>query len=385
MIQNLIRLFNLIATLPALLIPLRAPTYRLWMLRVGVTEWGHYSIALAVLALLRPVRRYVGPVNTALSILAAGLFTIPILRAIPIARRLPNELHHAFGASAAYRASAQSRQQPLVWRDLVLGIRLQRTAPQRRHYVTHLGSNLLLDFFAAKSILPAPLIVVIHGGGWRGGDPTQLPDLNYYLSEQGYAVASISYRLAPEHQFPAAYEDVCAAIEFLKQHAGEYNINANRIVLLGRSAGGHLALLAAYRNNDPSIRGVVAFYPPTDMHFGFANPGNPRVLDSDCILRSFLGGSPTDVSDQYDAASPITFVGPDTPPTLLIHGTTDELVWCVNSQRLARQLAQQQRPHYLLELPWATHGCDANLSGPSGQMSTYAIERFLAATLATEA
>jgi dipeptidyl aminopeptidase/acylaminoacyl peptidase len=98
-------------------------------------------------------------------------------------------------------------------------------------------------------------------------------------------------------------------------------------------------------------------------------------------MEAYLGGNPDRVMSQYNAASPINFIGDDTPPTLLIHGGRDELVSPVQSERLAGALERAGRRHLLLILPWATHGCDFNFSGPCGQISTFAIERFLAQTL----
>jgi acetyl esterase/lipase len=83
--------------------------------------------------------------------------------------------------------------------------------------------------------------------------------------------------------------------------------------------------------------------------------------------------------ERFDAGSPIDFVIPGSPPTLLIHGTRDELVFAEQSRRLARRLEQAQVPHLQLELPWATHGCDSNPAGPGGQITTWAVERFLTA------
>ncbi len=382
--QRILRLVAGLAALLALLIPFRAPSYRLWMLRVGLTEWGHYSICVSLLALFRPLRRLLGPAILGLWAGASATLLSPLLRALLIAHTLPGDLARAFGTSVLQNPGMHARSAPLIWADLLRGVRLERQNPERVTYATPDGHPLVLDVYRTPVISPAPLVIVIHGGAWQGGDPNQLPDLNHYLATRGYVVAAISYRLAPDHLFPAAYDDILAAIAFLKQNAQQYGIDPQRIVLLGRSAGGHLALLAGYRHNDQAIRGVISFYGPTDMHFSFAYPSNPRVLDSDLILRQFLGGTPQDAASQYDAASPIGFVGPTTPPTLLIHGTTDELVWIVQSQRLAARLSKAQRPYYLLELPWATHGCDANLSGPAGQLSIYAVERFLAASLAAE-
>jgi acetyl esterase/lipase len=152
-------------------------------------------------------------------------------------------------------------------------------------------------------------------------------------------------------------------------------------VLLGRSAGAQLALLVAYTANDPAIRGVISFYGPTDFPYIYTHPTNPAVLDSDRVLKQFLGGGLEQAPATYDAASPVNFVGHDTPPTLLIHGGRDELVWPINSQLVAERLEAAGRPYVLLDLPWATHGCDFNFTGPCGQISTYAVERFLAAVV----
>ncbi len=100
-------------------------------------------------------------------------------------------------------------------------------------------------------------------------------------------------------------------------------------------------------------------------------------MDSNAIIRQFLGGGPEDVQDLFDRASPIQHVSRDSPPTLLIHGGKDELVSPLQSRRLAAVLDEAGARHLHVELPWGCHGMDANLAGPSGQISLYLIERFL--------
>jgi acetyl esterase/lipase len=221
--------------------------------------------------------------------------------------------------------------------------------------------------------------VVVHGGSWQGGDSTQLTALNRYLAARGYVVAAINYRLLPDHPFPAAHDDLRAAIDYLKRNASALGLDPQRIVLLGRSAGGQLALLVAYTAGDSAIRGAIGIYPAIDLAYAYDHPSDPRLLDGRAVVSAYLGGTPDQVPAAYAAASPTSFAGPHSPPTLLIHGGRDELVSPTQSRRLAALLAQASRPHLLLELPWATHGCDAHFSGPAGQVSTYAIERFLAA------
>ena len=164
-------------------------------------------------------------------------------------------------------------------------------------------------------------------------------------------------------------------------HAVE--IDPDLTTIIGRSSGAHLGLLAAYHLGANHIRGVVGYYPPTDMVWSWNHPMNPRVLDTPKVLGDFLGGTLQEQEQRYRQASPTEHVSADCPPTLLIHGLTDELVCAEQSRRLEESLRTASVPHFALLLPWATHGCEANLPGPSGQLSTYAIERFLTYALST--
>lgn len=359
----------------ALLAVVPAPNYLLWQAAVAVTEYGHV-LAVAALAPFLPgwQRTRRGRVGAALGLAAAALALSPLVRALPVAQALPMQLATTFGP-AAIAAPAPLRVAPLLQAA-------PTSTPQPLTYAEGAEGALNLDYYAPQGASgPAPLVVVIHGGSWQSGDSTQLPALNTYLAQRGYAVAALNYRLAPAHPFPAAADDVRTALAYLSANAADLGLDPNRIVLLGRSAGAQLALLVAYTANDPAIRGAVSFYGPTDMAWGYANPTNPRVLDSRGVLEAYLNGTPDSAPEAYAAASPIRFVGPNTPPTLLIHGPRDELVRYAQSTRLAEQLAAAGRPHLLLRLPWATHGADWNFHGPSGQLSTYAIEHFLRAVI----
>src|SRR5437879_1762954 len=107
---------------------------------------------------------------------------------------------------------------------------------------------------------------MVHGGGWQSGNSREFAALNRGLAGRGYLVAAINYRLAPQYKFPAALEDVRQAIAYLKTHAADLGLDGNRLVLLGRSAGGQLALLAGYAG-DPAVRGGIAFFAPPDLRF----------------------------------------------------------------------------------------------------------------------
>jgi acetyl esterase/lipase len=193
----------------------------------------------------------------------------------------------------------------------------------------------------------------------------------------GYRVASMAYRLAPEFHWPAQKEDVAAALAYLKTHAAELRLDPARFILLGRSAGGQIALDAAYTLRDPAIRGCVASYAPTDMNFAYWTGEEHDMLGSRPLVRGLMGGPPASAPELYRDASPLDFVGAATPPTLLIHGGRDEIVWVRHSERLRDRLFRAGRPVFLLELPWATHGFDAISRGPGAQLELYAMAWFL--------
>lgn len=372
----------LVAFLASLLTVVRAPTYLAWKLSVAVTEWGHVLALIALIAFLPGWQKSsTGKIAATLGGIAFVLALSPLARAVPVARSLPNELSASFGsATPRSMPAAAPRPKPLVFGDIVRRVKSPRVRVDTATFVVRDGHPYGMTLYRPHTER-LPIVIMIHGGSWSGGTRDDLPDLNSYLAARGYVVAAISYRLAPQYPHPAASEDVHAAIEFLKSNAARLELDPSRIALIGRSAGGQLALLAAYTENDPAIRGVVGFYPPSDQVFGYEHPSNPRVINSTQTLEDFLSGSPQTAPAAYTSASPINFVGPSTVPTLLIHGTLDELVFAKQSERLNARLAAAHRPHFFLQLPWATHGCDYNFNGPCGQLSTYAIERFLAVVM----
>ncbi len=359
--------------LVALLAIFHAPAYPFWFLAIGVTEWGHwFALAALILFFLSDRSTLRGRLAAVLSAFSVCLFLSSLVRAQILAQRLPAELSFAFPVITDLR-------KPLNLIDLLRGVRSPEVRMTTRVYAQKDGEDLRMDIYEPDRPHAAlPAVVFVHGGSWQGGERSELPALNRYLAARGCLVVSVDYRLAPRSPFPAAIEDVRTAIAYLKSHAKELGLDKNDLVLMGRSAGGQIALMTAYAGQDPAIRGVIAFYTPNDLVFAYSKPSNPLIINSQKVLACYVGGSGQDLQARLAVASPFDFVGPRTPPTLLIHGVRDELVWSVHSERLSRKLAQAGRPYYYLRLPWATHGCDANLSGPSGQLSTFAIERFLA-------
>jgi acetyl esterase/lipase len=364
-------LWATVSLLLALLTVVPAPTYVLWQMIVLVTELGIVLAAAALLAVLPGWRRSrAGQIAAVLAVIACVLALSPLVRVIAAARNARTQLTREFPGDVAAA--------PFRLVGLLTGTADAPVPPATHVYARRGHTPLLLDLYRppARTGTPRPAVVAVHGGSWRGGDRRQLPELNWHLARRGYVVAAIDYRLAPAHTFPAPLDDVHAAVLWLVAQARALDIDTTRIALLGRSAGAHLALLAAYELRNPAIRGVVSLYGPTDLRWGWLHPANPRVIDSRGVLRDFLGGTLAERGPVFDRASPLRFTA-NAVPTLLIHGQRDDLVRSAHADFLAAALRARGIPHAYVKLPWATHGCDYVFRGPCGQLSTWAIDHFL--------
>ena len=371
------------------LVVVPAPTNRAWLLALGLGEFGHWLAPVSLLLLWPGWHRTVNArIGAACGVIAAACFLTPLVRALPIARVLPLRLVDQFGPAAARpraESDASPRPRPIDPLALFGGIGLPAIDVATIAYAQRGARVLSLDLYRhprPADAPPAPAVIVVHGGGWQSGSRTDLPELNAYLAARGFLVAVPEYRLAPDDPFPAAFDDLRAAIDFVRGRARQWGADGDGVVLIGRSAGAQLALLAAYTAEVNAVRGVVSIYGPADLQFAWEHPGNPRVYDGLGALERYLGGPPSAAGAAYRDASPYHLVGERTPPTLLIHGRRDDVVRVEQSRRLDARLAEAGRRHMLLELPWARHGCDFTLAGPCGQLSVYAIERFLAAVTA---
>jgi acetyl esterase/lipase len=367
------RLVLLIALfLLSLLSVFEAPAYYLWLAAILVTElplvFALISALLVVSGFWVTKYRLAGTIVGVISIL---LYLSPIVRAYNVAATLKNEVDTAFGPAAG-------NDRPFSFANMF--IPTKKVNHKTLTYVKYADTTLTLNYYQSQVPGKRPCVIVVHGGSWAGGDKEQLPELNSHLTLKGYNIASIDYRMAPKYLNPAPVDDLKHALKYLRRHAGELNIDTNNFVLLGRSAGAQIALLAAYTLNDKDIKGVIDFYGPADMVWGYSVPGNPWIMDSRGVMEAYLGGSYDTVPKNYVASSPLQFVNGAVVPTLIIHGGNDVLVAYEHSRRLDIKLEQYNVKHYWLKLPWATHGFDFILNGPGGQLSTYAVERFLKET-----
>ena len=315
----------------------------------------------------------------------AGSAAALILSSLPIAQ-LPGAVKaaeaamvQALGPDYATKLPPNSRSQPFVLLDVFRGI----PTPDVRYtadipFAKPDGVELKLDVYRPPQVGKYPAIVMVYGGAWREGNPTLNADFNRYIAARGYVVWAISYRHATQYRFPAQLEDVRSALAFVRQHAAEYETDLDRLALMGRSAGAHLAMLGAYKPDAPPVRAVVNYYGPVDLAIGYYDLPQPDPIDSRSVLRSFLGGTPEEFPDLYRAASPINDVTRSLPPTLLIYGGRDHLVQAKFGRQMGDRLRSTGTTAVFLEIPWAEHAFDAVFQGVSNQVALYYTERFLA-------
>ena len=359
----------------SLLSVFKAPAYYLWLLAIGVTEFPLVFIAITAILLGAGIWLHKYQMAcTVIGLLAIALFLSPIIRAYFVASTLKQNFVAVFGDGSA-NINGDSSLKPFSF------LRIFNSVPNVRYktltYNTDKAVPLTLDFYPAFLGGKKPCVIVVHGGSWSSGDSKQLPELNSILATAGYHVAAINYRMAPQYQTPAPVNDIHEVFNYLRKHADELNIDTNNFVLLGRSAGAQIALLSAYSKPEQGLKGVVDFYGPADMVWGYSIPSNPLIMDSRKVMENYIGGNYKSVPEKFVASSPIEFVSKQSPPTLLIHGGNDVLVSPYHSLKLDKKLTDNNIKHFWLKLPWATHGFDYNINGPGGQLSTYVVERFI--------
>lgn len=240
------------------------------------------------------------------------------------------------------------------------------------------GVPLTLDVYRPSAAGPHPVLIQVYGGAWQRGSPADNASFASWFASTGYVVVAIDYRHAPEAAWPAQIEDVRAALGWLLAHASEFEADTARIAFIGRSAGAQLALVAAYQAGSPLVRAVVSYYGPTDLVEGWRQPPRPDPLRVRGILETYLRGTPDSAPVRYHEASPVTYVTPRVPPTLLVYGARDHVVAPRFGRALHDRVRQTGAVSVLLEIPWAEHAFDALPNGLSSQIALYYTERFLA-------
>jgi len=227
------------------------------------------------------------------------------------------------------------------------------------------GQHLQLNL--ARPAVPdgrRPVILCIHGGGFRAGKREGWDDRCRKFAEHGYVAATVTYRLAPKYQFPAAVHDVKAAVRWLRANADKYGIDPERIGVVGDSAGGHLVQFLGVTGNVPEFEGegghpgessrvtcVVNYYGPSDFTKSYG-----KSVDAAEVLPLWLGGDVNHQRRRHIISSPLNWVTPDAAPTLLIHGTEDNYVAFEQAEWIYDRLKAAGVEVELLRLEGAGHG-----------------------------
>jgi acetyl esterase/lipase len=274
--------------------------------------------------------------------------------------------------------------------------------------------KLLCDIWQPPEGVPASglALVFLHGGAWWILDKDfGTRPLFRHLAAQGHVIMDVAYRLCPEVDIHGMVGDVKRAVAWMKENAGQYAVNPDRVVLGGGSAGGHLALLAAYtpeeaafnpsdvQGRDLSVRAVVSLYGPTDLHACYLHFDQTRVAGLPKIqvglpgaaemkktmtdagrLDTLLGGHLHEVPEAYEMASPVMHVRKGCPPTLLIQGEGDVIQPAAATRVLCLKLKAAGTPAVNIIYPLTNHAFDLLLPqvSPPANAALYYIERFLA-------
>jgi acetyl esterase/lipase len=372
----------IVAALAAGLIVLPSLSMKMALVAIVASERSALIAAAAVVALplaffgFTRGRRAPSVVAVVLAVAAVGMCILPLAQARNLAK--------ARGVSLDIRRYLQARID-------------SQTGPgqpsQTVNHATVNGTPLALDVYLPRQrpAKPGPALLVIHGGFWAAGERGEATIASRRLADLGFTVFDVQYRISPQPNWKAATGDVKCAIGWVKQHADtpDWNVDPKKLTLLGRSAGGHLALMAAYAPADPelpasceaedtSVDAVISLYAPTDLTWGYANPANKWVSDSRAKMRGFVGGAPSETGDRYRMLSPLERVTTTAPRTLLAHGGRDQFVPHGHMGLLAARLRAMGVPCETLFIPYAQHAFDFVVGGFSEQILEAELLKFLA-------
>jgi acetyl esterase/lipase len=226
------------------------------------------------------------------------------------------------------------------------------------------GVPVMLNLARPKNITsPRPVVICIHGGGFRAGTREGYNKTILKLAQNGFVAATISYRLAPTNKFPAAVHDTKAAVRWMRANAAKYQVDPERIGVMGGSAGGHLVQFLGVTAGVPEFEGegnlgyssavtcVVNYYGPSDFTQSYG-----KSVDAHEVLPLWFGGNLEQERFKHILGSPLNWVNPRSAPTLLIHGTEDKYVAYEQAIWMRDRLKACGVPVELLTLEGAGHG-----------------------------
>jgi dipeptidyl aminopeptidase/acylaminoacyl peptidase len=216
--------------------------------------------------------------------------------------------------------------------------------------------NLDVYLPAGRTQANTPLLIYIHGGGWIDGDKSEFLQVKTILESEfpRYAFVSLNYRLydfaTGRNGISEQEKDIINAFKYIESKLSAWNISDD-FVISGASAGGHLALLHAYKNNTSDLKAAVVFFPPTDLIELF-----PFNNFTSLGLTALLGGTPSTARAAYLASSPISHIDPKDVPTIFFHGNLDTVVPISQSQLLEQALKNAGVRHQFALVEGQGHG-----------------------------
>ena len=382
-----ILIFSIFGLFLSLWIIIPAPTWTLLPLGVGAPELSPWLIVVNAIALILATVFYKGWGSNLIivgSLIGIIIASLPLLQFSAVNRSFEAAIERVLGADYLDDISQeQMRSKPLAIADVFRGIPIADVRIDRGIvFASPDGVDLKLNTYRPLAAGKYPTLIIIYGGAWRTGDPNSYEQFSSYMAARGYTVIAIDYRHAPQYKFPTQLEDVETALEYIKAHAEALEVDLTRMAVLGRSAGGHLGSLAAYKQNPViPVKAVVNYYAPVDLANGYYDLPVPDPIDIQTVLNDFLGGSPEEEPELYQQASLTTYVKESLPPSLLVYASRDHLVQAKFGRNLYDKLNATNNPAILLEIPWAEHAFDAVFFGVSNQIALYYTERFIAKTL----
>jgi acetyl esterase/lipase len=270
-------------------------------------------------------------------------------------------------------------------------VRLKVQVERNIEYRKAAGRRLKLDVYRPAGPVEAgarrPVVLQIHGGAWIIGDKREqgLPLLKY-LASHGWVGFNVNYRLSPAATFPDHLVDLKAALVWIREHADDYGIDPDFVVVTGGSAGGHLTAMMALTANDPayqpgfedadtSVQAAVPFYGVYDFtdRQGTAAPEMRRWMLEPLIMKAFFDDDP----EAFHRASPLDRIHPDAPPFLIVHGDKDTLAPVADARLFAEDLRAVSTSEVIyVELHGAQHAFDV-FGSPRTRRMVQAVERFL--------
>lgn len=265
----------------------------------------------------------------------------------------PSLLLCAFSLICTISLNSSAQEQTLKFRGLYEDIPIGE--------IDGIELSINIAFPQQRSTEPRPVLILIHGGGFLRGDKSLNNKRIQKMTELGFVSASVMYRFAPEHRFPAALEDTKLAIRFLKAHAAEYQLDPEQIIVSGSSSGSYLAVMAGVTGNSDAFSDH-GYYPEVDSSVHAVLGQSSPIADfrlakySDRPTVNRLIDPNSDNREEILAAmSPITYLDPNDPPFFLSHGDADPIVPVDMSREFVEALEQQGHSYEYHEVKGGTH------------------------------